>query len=290
MIYVTGDMHGDIERFASKEFKQLEPHDTLIVAGDFGFVWDGSRKERRILKRLGQKKYNICFIDGPHDNYERIYGYRETIWRGGRVHRISGSLFHLCRGQIFNIEGCKIFTFGGGESTDKDIRSENSVWFKEELPTPQHMMTGAKNLDEVDCKVDYIITHEPPSVVKKAMQLRAGANIYTNKLNGFLEELNRSVQFRRWYFGSFHEDKIITNKHTAVFQKLIPINYDDLPLKPSGDKKYYDEEDDRRLEREEQSGESVPQNADAQPPIEETEPQIKLPEVNINELFVDEYN
>ena len=152
------------------------------------------------------------------------------------------------------------------------------------------MMTGAKNLDEVDCKVDYIITHEPPSVVKKAMQLRAGANISTNKLNGFLEELNRSVQFRRWYFGSFHEDKIITNKHTAVFQKLIPINYDDLPLKPSGDKKYYDEEDDRRLEREEQSGESVPQNADAQPPIEETEPQIKLPEVNINELFVDECN
>ncbi|MEE1019530.1 MAG: hypothetical protein UH824_08630, partial [Acutalibacteraceae bacterium] len=65
MIYVTGDMHGDIERFASKEFKQLEEHDTLIVAGDFGFVWDGSRKERRILKRLGQKKYNICFIDGP---------------------------------------------------------------------------------------------------------------------------------------------------------------------------------------------------------------------------------
>lgn len=289
MIYVTGDMHGDIERFASKEFKQLEEHDTLIVAGDFGFVWDGSRKERRILKRLGQKKYNICFIDGPHDNYERIYKHRETIWRGGRVHRISGSLFHLCRGQIFTIEGCKIFTFGGGESSDKDIRSENQVWFKEELPTPLQMMVGARNLDAVDCNVDCIITHEPPSIVKRSMQLRAGANIYTNKLNGYLEEINRSVQFRHWYFGSFHEDKIITNKHTAVFQKLIPINYDVLPLKAT-DQKYFDEEDDKRLEREEQSGEDIGVNSENLPQTEDTEQQTKLPEVNISELFVDEYN
>ena len=148
MVYVTGDMHGDETRLYDKEFRKLKQGDTLIIAGDFGFVWDGSKREKQLLKWLGSRKFNICFIDGPHDNYDRIYACRETVWKGGRVHRISGNLFHMCRGQIFNLEGMKIFTFGGGESPDKDIRAENQIWFKEELPTPAQMAEGAENIDE----------------------------------------------------------------------------------------------------------------------------------------------
>ena len=46
MIYVTGDTHGDETRF--KQFKKLFPkrRDHLLVCGDFGFVWDGSVKEK----------------------------------------------------------------------------------------------------------------------------------------------------------------------------------------------------------------------------------------------------
>lgn len=46
MIYLTGDLHGDLERFKSKEMKKLKKGDTLIVCGDFGFLWDGSKKEQ----------------------------------------------------------------------------------------------------------------------------------------------------------------------------------------------------------------------------------------------------
>lgn len=35
MIYLTGDLHGDIERLKSKEMKKLKKGDTLIVCGDF---------------------------------------------------------------------------------------------------------------------------------------------------------------------------------------------------------------------------------------------------------------
>ena len=44
MIYFTGDLHGDYDRFKSKELKKLKKGDTLIVCGDFGFLWDGSKK------------------------------------------------------------------------------------------------------------------------------------------------------------------------------------------------------------------------------------------------------
>ena len=40
MIYVTGDIHGEVERFSEKEIKRLKKQDTLIVLGDFGFLWN----------------------------------------------------------------------------------------------------------------------------------------------------------------------------------------------------------------------------------------------------------
>ncbi|MBQ5590975.1 MAG: metallophosphoesterase [Clostridia bacterium] len=229
MVYITGDMHGDQRRFNTKDIKQLSDGDTLIICGDFGFVWEDNNKEKEFLKWLGTRKYNVCFLDGPHDNFDRIYACRKTVWKGGLVHRISGSLFHMCRGQIFNIDGYKIFTFGGGESSDRDMRNDSKRWFKEELPSPDQMREGAENLDEAGLKVDYIITHEPPSVMKRAMQLRAGKNAYVNKLNGYLEEINRGVDFKRWYFGSVHEDRPLTKKHVAVFEKVLPIDYEIIP-------------------------------------------------------------
>ena len=53
MIYVTGDIHADLDRFKGKEAKKLKKGDTLIVCGDFGFVWDGSKKEQQVLKWIG---------------------------------------------------------------------------------------------------------------------------------------------------------------------------------------------------------------------------------------------
>lgn len=226
MIYVTGDMHGEEERLYSRSMKRLGEGDTLIVCGDFGFVWDGSAREKKILEYLGSRKYNVCFIDGTHENFDLLEKCRMTVWNGGKVHRVSGNLFHMMRGQIFNIEGYRIFTFGGGESTDREMRTEHISWWKEEMPTPAELEEGAKAIDEVDCDVDFIITHEPPSIVKSTMLLRAGETDSVNKLNGYFEQLNRVCKFRHWYFGSMHEDRIITNVHTAVFEDVIPINSD----------------------------------------------------------------
>lgn len=59
MICVTGDLHGDITRFRSPVLKKLRRGDALIITGDFGCIWDGSKKEKKMLKKLGKKKYNV---------------------------------------------------------------------------------------------------------------------------------------------------------------------------------------------------------------------------------------
>lgn len=220
MIYITGDMHGDENRIYDKSMRKLKEGDTLIICGDFGFIWSGNDKEKKILEYLGSRKYNVCFLDGTHENYDLLYKYRETVWKGGRVHRIYGNLFHMCRGQIFNLEGMRFFTFGGGESPDKELRTEHETWWREELPSPSEMAEGAETIDEANCEVDIILTHEPPTLVKSSILLRLGKTDRINKLNGYLDEINRSCKFKRWYFGSMHEDRVITPYHTAVFNEL----------------------------------------------------------------------
>ena len=228
MVYITGDMHGSEERLYDKEWRKLKKGDTLIVCGDFGYLWAGGKDEREYIKYLGTRKFTVAFLDGTHDNLDKISACRTTFWKGGMVHRISDNLLHLMRGQVFEIEGHKIFTFGGGESTDKDMRLPNNLWWREEMPSPTEMTDAVKKLEELNCKVDYIVTHEPPSLVKSAMLLRKGLPEGVNKLNGFFEEIDEASEYKHWYFGSLYEDRLVTPKHTCIFQKIIPINYTEI--------------------------------------------------------------
>ena len=101
------------------------------------------------------------------------------------------------------------------------MRIEHKSWWREEMPTAEEMSEGAENIDEVGCKVDYIITHEPPTLVKSAMLLRHGEVDQVNRLNGYLEQLNRECTFRHWFFGCMHEDRRVTPVHTAMFHELL---------------------------------------------------------------------
>lgn len=222
-VYITGDMHGSLERLYDRGIRKLKSGDVLIVCGDFGYIWNGDKTEKQVIDYLATRRFVTAFVDGTHDNLDKINRCRETYWHGGMVHRIKGNLIHLMRGQIFEIEGNRYFTFGGGESTDKDMRVEHNLWWREEEPTPAQMAMGARALDEANKKVDYIITHEPPSLVKSAMLLRSGNNDRVNKLNGYFEEIGKACEFKHWYFGSLHEDKVVTPHYTCVFKKVIPI-------------------------------------------------------------------
>ena len=125
MIYITGDTHGDESRLSTRRLKKLGEGDTLIICGDFGFIWDGSKREQKFLAKLGSRKYNICFIDGAHERFELLNKYPVVQWNKGWARQISGNLMYLMRGQIYEIEGKKIFTMGGGETLEFDLRDDS---------------------------------------------------------------------------------------------------------------------------------------------------------------------
>lgn len=222
MVYVTGDTHGDIRRFNDPRLRKLKKGDTLIVCGDFGFIWDGTRGEERVLKYLGRKRYNICFIDGTHENFDLLNNYPTAMWNGGKVHEISGNVRHLMRGQVYTLEGRRYFTMGGGESADFEIRVEHNRWSKEELPTKSELLAAAKAVEKTGGKIDIIITHEPPQKIKAFLQLKENREaVRVTGLNTFFDELAAFCEFKRWFFGSLHEDKYISTTHIGVFHNIV---------------------------------------------------------------------
>jgi len=225
LVYVTGDLHGDPARLKDPAMRKLKKGDTLLVCGDFGFLWDGSKAEQSMLKKLGKRKYNIAFVDGVHENFELLGQHPVSSWNNGRARQISGNLYHLMRGEIYTIEGKTFFTMGGGVSPDDDFRSVDEARMRHETPSREELEHAAANLERVGGQLDYIITHEPPMRIKAFLQLKQQTRdtVEYTGLNTFFEEMAKCCKFTRWYFGSMHMDKFISNSHTAVFRKVLKV-------------------------------------------------------------------
>lgn len=222
MIYVTGDTHGEMQRFHSPKIRKLKKGDTLIICGDFGFLWDGGKTEEKNLKKLANKKYIILFLDGTHENFDLLGKYPIEEWNGGKVQHIGGNLYHLLRGQVYEIEGKKIFAFGGGESGDKEMRVAAKKWWPCELPSIGEMHEGVDNLRKYQFDVDYIVTHEPPPGADFTSTGLKAAN--HNQLEAYLGQLMKQTKYKKWFFGSEHIDRKITYKHFAVFSDVVSVD------------------------------------------------------------------
>ena len=188
MIYITGDCHGEFSRFSKKQRKNLSYEftegDYLIVCGDFGLCWTEDAEFKYNCDWLSGLPFTILFVDGNHENHAMLAKYPAELWNGGKVHHVvKDKIIHLMRGQVFNIEGNTFFTFGGASSHDiqggildkKDPRYKelkrrvikkkmpyriNGVsWWREELPSAEEMQEGLNNLEQINFRVDYVITH-----------------------------------------------------------------------------------------------------------------------------------
>lgn len=248
LIWVTGDIHGDPQgRFAGHCFpegKLMTKEDYVIIAGDFGCIWDykGENKhEKYNLDWLEKLPFTVLFVDGNHENFSRLNKYPTKTWKGGRIHVIRPHVYHLMRGYVFNIDGQKIFTFGGAASHDIDdgildpikdkkkikewnqdyskmFRILNVSWWPEELPSEKEMERGLKNLEKVGNKVDFIITHSPST--SNIMML--GRGFYKpDILSDYLEEIKQNVKYKKWIAGHMHVNAQIFAEDIIIYEQII---------------------------------------------------------------------
>ena len=118
MLYITGDTHGNQLKWLEQIHPALSPGDGVIVAGDFGYgFWSGPLgSEDAFYDWLAAQPYAVFFIDGNHENFDRLLALPVEPWRGGRIQRIRPNVIHLMRGEVYLIEGRTVFTRRGRRS------------------------------------------------------------------------------------------------------------------------------------------------------------------------------
>ena len=155
-----------------------------------------------------------------HENHDLLDSYPISEWNGGKVHFITPSIIHLMRGQIYEIGNKKFFTMGGAESHDKIFRKEGISWWSREMPSDEEYEEGLNNLDRVNNKVDYILSHCAPDQIQNQI-----AYWYEHdKLTNYLEIVRQTVDYKWWYFGHMHIDKtFLDDKATCLYQDVIEL-------------------------------------------------------------------
>jgi len=230
MIYFSGDLHGpmQIRRLGPKEFlagRTLTKNDYLIILGDFGLVWDvneSGRNEWFWQMWLNYKSWTTLFIDGNHENFDRINKLPQVDMFGSKVGMVMDSIYHLKRGEVYIIDGKKFFTFGGGNSIDRALRTEYISWWKEEMPSKKEYDKGLNTLDKHNWKVDYVLTHAcPTSIFYKLCEIEPMAK-ESNQLTNYLEIVKDKLEYKEWHFGHYHIETQI-DKFFAHYEDVVKL-------------------------------------------------------------------
>ena len=218
-VFICGDTHGTLDFNKLKDLsidKELTYNDYIIICGDCGLVWSKEllAKHLRTYKSLYT---NILFIDGNHENHSMLNDYPISTWNGGKVHKISEHIYHLMRGQVFNIEKKLFFTLGGADSHDKENRVKNVSWWAEESITFEDLTESITNLKKYNNTVDYVITHLPPN--KLLHEIKATYEISGEQIPNYIENkilkygsyekieyIEKIIKFKQWYCGHLHFD------------------------------------------------------------------------------------
>ena len=251
MIYVTGDTHADFRRFSTREFteqKELTKGDFVIICGDFGGVWCDSHEERYWLDWLNDKPFTTLFVDGNHENFDRLNSgeFEQVDFHGGQAHKIRDSIFHLMRGHVFDLEDKSFFAFGGASSHDIDdgildeshfadhreflktlnswrlagkmFRVKGASWWPEELPSEEEMTRGKSNLIGRNYHVDFVIAHCLPQEIASAVSMGFyKPDLLTIYFNTLLYE---GLSFDRWFCGHYHLDRSVFGKYEILYTDI----------------------------------------------------------------------
>jgi hypothetical protein len=228
-IFITGDIHGTISvnRLASDGFpegKTLTKDDYVIIAGDFGLVWSGDKEDQYWLKWLNNKPWTTLFIDGNHENFDLLDAYPIEEWNGGKVHKIKDSIYHLMRGQVFDLHGKKFFTFGGAASIDRMYREEGKSWWAREMPSYAEYEEGLATLDKHDWNVDYVITHTCSSPTLREISQRVGFEPKPeDQTNKFFSQVELRLKYKHWFFGHFHVNLNLPWNQHLIYDDIVEL-------------------------------------------------------------------
>lgn len=227
MIYITGDKHTDFKEvlyFCYVNKTTLD--DILIVLGDTGINYHANEKDNE-LKRNLKEYYPITFfcIHGNHEERpEKIDSYKTKRFHNGFVYYEEEypNILFAKDGEVYDFNNHKVLVIGGAYSVDKYFRLVRGYnWYESEQPNDKTKSKVRKVLNNLDNKIDIILSHTCPYKYLPREMFLDGIEQSTvdNSTEYFLDEIEQTTDYKKWYCGHYHTNKKI-DKMIFMFDEI----------------------------------------------------------------------
>ena len=215
MIYFISDIHEDINFGGLKKYLEIATDDDLlIILGDIGLNFRDTAENQAFTESFLSIKKNIAFIEGNHENFDYLNSFPIETWKGGLVNRLTDTIVRLMRGNVYEIDGFKFFTFGGCKSSAK--WKEKGLWHFGEEPTEQECAFAVENLKKHQNSVDYVLTHK--------YEVEGLGSTRCQLLFDLCRYIDHNVNFKKWLAGHWHKIFNQDEKHLYIYDQLLTID------------------------------------------------------------------
>lgn len=213
MIYITGDIHGEVWRIEDicNRYKTTKD-DLLIILGDVGFNYYGDGRDKKNKKKAQKLPIRVFCIHGNHEARPELGKYEEVVWNGGIVYveEAFPDIMFAKDGEIYDIEGNKTLVIGGAYSVDKHYRLMRGwSWWEDEQPSEEIKKRVEGRLEQVGWKVDVVLTHTIPLKYEPVEVFLPGIDQSTvdTSTEEWLDYIEDNLDYKKWYGGHFHTNK-----------------------------------------------------------------------------------
>lgn len=216
MFYITGDTHGDFERyFTFNNLVQPTESDTVIVLGDAGLNFHNNYKDDSRKEFVNSFPFKTFCIHGNHEARPIHYpSYKETTFHGGTVwceEKYPNILFAK-DGEVYDFDGLKCIVIGGAYSVDKHYRlARGFPWFSDEQPSDEIKRYVEQQLAKVGNKIDVVLSHTCPLKYEPIEVFLSFIDQSTvdKSTEMWLDTIEDRLDYRKWYCGHYHTEKTI---------------------------------------------------------------------------------
>ena len=213
MVYITGDIHGDINRIRNFCIEHdTTTDDILIILGDVGFNFFLNGRDDKLKYKASKLPITLFCVRGNHEERaENVDGYTSELFLDGIVYKQQQypNIKFAKDGEVYNIDGKRCLVIGGAYSVDKYYRIIHSLpWFDTEQLAEYEMEEIRHNLQKVGNNFDYILTHTCPYNVRPTHLFlpQIDQSTVDNSMEYFLQDIANTITFNKWYFGHYHDN------------------------------------------------------------------------------------
>ena len=89
----------------------------------------------------------------------------------------------------------------------------------EELPSDEEYLIALETLDQANWRADYVITHCASTSIALSMDRHNEADPLTD----FLEMVGQRLEYEYWFFGHFHDNRSVDQKHILLWEQIVQI-------------------------------------------------------------------